>query len=215
LPEHESLAQVALAGIPVAATAPAATVEEAVEAARSFGGPVALKVDVLGLAHKSDAGGVRLGLEGDTAVRDAAEALLALPLPEESTRRGLLVQRMAPRGVELIVGMRRDPQFGPAVIVGLGGVLTEVLDDVAIRHAPVRTDEALAMLDELRGGAVLRGLRGLPPVDRAAVAAIIVNLARWAVERPDLIEVDLNPVVAWSGGALAVDALLVVEEQLG
>ena len=117
---------------------------------------------------------------------------------------------MAEQGVELIVGMRRDPSFGPVVMVGLGGVLAEVLDDVAVRLAPVPTDEALAMLLELRGARILDGIRGRPAVDRHAVAEMIVALSRVAMARPDIVEVDLNPVIASPHGALAVDALVVV-----
>ena len=125
--------------------------------------------------------------------------------------RGLLVEPMAPPGLELILGLRRDPQFGPAVLVGLGGVLTEVLDDVAIRLAPLDAAAADAMLDDLRGARLLRGVRGRPPVDRAAVVAMLVALGRLGLDRPDVLEVDLNPVIATAGGALAVDALVVLE----
>jgi acyl-CoA synthetase (NDP forming) len=117
---------------------------------------------------------------------------------------------MAPPGVELIVGLVRDPQFGPAVLVGLGGVLAEVLRDTAIRLAPVSEADALAMLAELRGAAILDGVRGAPPVDRAAVVEVIVRLGRLAMERSDLLEVDLNPVIASAGGAVAVDSLVVL-----
>ena len=119
---------------------------------------------------------------------------------------------MAGPGVELILGLRRDPQFGPAVLVGLGGVLTEVLDDVAIGLAPLRPAAAEAMLDALRGARLLRGVRGRPPVDRDALVAMLVALGRLGVDRPDVLEVDLNPVIATSIGAIAVDALVVLEE---
>jgi acyl-CoA synthetase (NDP forming) len=118
---------------------------------------------------------------------------------------------MAAPGLEMIIGLRRDPQFGPAVLVGLGGVLTEVLDDVAVRLAPVDDVSAGAMLDDLRGARLLRGVRGRPPVDRSAIVAILVALSRLGIERPDLLEVDLNPVLATAVGALAVDALVVLE----
>jgi acyl-CoA synthetase (NDP forming) len=118
---------------------------------------------------------------------------------------------MAAPGVELILGLRRDPQFGPAVLVGLGGVLTEVLDDVAIRLAPLDAVAADAMLDDLRGARLLRGVRGRGAVDRAAVVAMLVALGRLGIERPDLLEIDLNPVVASATGAIAVDALVVLE----
>ncbi len=120
---------------------------------------------------------------------------------------------MAVPGVELIAGMKRDPLFGPAVLVGLGGVLAETIRDVAIRLAPVRAGEAGAMLDELHGGAILRGTRGRPPVDRHALVELLVRLGALAVERPDIVEIDLNPVVAGPSGAVAVDALVVLEAQ--
>jgi acyl-CoA synthetase (NDP forming) len=119
---------------------------------------------------------------------------------------------MADPGVELIVGLQRDASFGAAIVVGLGGVLAEVLDDVAIRLAPVRQRDALEMLDEIRGSRILDGVRGQPAVDREAVAALIVALSRLGQLRPDIVEVDLNPVIASAGGAIAVDALVVVAE---
>ena len=144
---------------------------------------------------------------GDEPVRRAAEALFAVGRQRELTVRGLLVEPMAEPGLELIVGLRRDPQFGPVVVVGLGGTLTEVLDDVAIRLAPLDHVAAASMLDELRGARLLDGVRGGQPVDRAAVVSMLVALGRLGVERPDLLEVDLNPVIASAAGAVAVDAL--------
>jgi acyl-CoA synthetase (NDP forming) len=118
---------------------------------------------------------------------------------------------MAAPGVELIAGIERDPQFGPIVIVGVGGVLAEVLDDISLRLAPVSGDEARAMLSELHGAAILDGVRGRPAVDRSAVADILVALGRLAIDRPEILEIDLNPVVAGPDGAVAVDALVVME----
>lgn len=213
LDEHDSLVLVAAAGVPVVASHRAATPAEAVAAARAVGEPVALKLAADGLAHKTDVGGVRLGLAGEEAVSAAAGELLALGrrLEAEGTARprGLLVQPMAAAGLELIAGVRRDPQFGPLVVVGLGGVLAEVLDDVALRLAPISAADALAMLAGLRGAALLDGARGRPPVDRRAVADVLVALGRLAIARPDLAEIDLNPVLAGPAGAVAVDALVV------
>jgi acetate---CoA ligase (ADP-forming) len=185
--------------------------EAAVVAARAAGGPVALKLDAGGLAHKSDVGGVALSLRGDDAVRTAAATLLDLGRQRGLAIRGLLVEPMAPPGIELIVGLRRDLQFGPVVVVGLGGTLAEVLDDVAIRLAPLDLAEAEAMLDDLRGARVLGGVRGRAPIDRGAVAAMVVALGRLGGDRQDLVEVDLNPVIASAAGAVAVDALVVLE----
>ena len=183
----------------------------AVQAARTIGDPVALKLDATGLAHKSEIGGVALGLRGDDAVYGAALTLLEIGRRRGLTVRGLLVEPMAPHGVELILGFRRDPQFGPVVLVGIGGILTEVLDDVAVRLAPVDHATAEAMLDDLRGSRILGAVRGRPAVDRATVVGMLVALSTLGVERPDLLEVDLNPVIASAGGAIAVDALVVLE----
>lgn len=211
LSERESLDLLRDAGLAVTAAVAVGDADAAVEAARSFGGQCALKIDAIGLAHKSDLGLVRLGLAGDTAVRAAADDLVRIATGHGLVPRGFLVEPMAEPGVELIVGLHRDAQFGPAVVVGLGGIFTEVLDDVAIRLAPVTHDAALAMLDDLRGRRILDGVRGRPAVDRAAVAELIVALARLGADRPDIVEVDLNPVIATPHGAVAVDALVVLE----
>jgi acyl-CoA synthetase (NDP forming) len=212
LPERESLELLRAAGLAVTPAVAVPDADAAVEAARPLAGhAVALKLDAVGLAHKSDVGGVVLDLVGDDAVRAAATDLLALGRRHALDVRGLLVEPMADAGVELIVGLRRDPSFGPAVMVGLGGVLTEVLDDVAIRLAPVSMATATSMLDELRGSRLLDGVRGRPPVDRRAVAELIVGLSRLGIARPDLVAVDLNPVIAMPAGAVAVDALVVLD----
>jgi acetate---CoA ligase (ADP-forming) len=208
LSEAESLDRLGAAGLPVLRPARVATPDEAVDAAAAIGFPVVLKLDV-GLAHKTDIGAVRLGLDGAPGVRAAALELLALPLPSGAAVRGLLVARQM-SGVELILGGRRDPSFGPLVVVGLGGILAEVLDDVAIRLAPVDADEAAAMLHELRGGAVLAGVRGRPGIDRPAVIEAIVRLGHLLVEDATIVEVDANPLISGPGGTAAVDALVVV-----
>jgi acyl-CoA synthetase (NDP forming) len=211
LPERESLELLRLAGLAVTPVIAVADAEEAVDAARTLGGgPVALKLDAVDLAHKSDLGLVRLGLREEADVRAAAQQLLAAGRANGLDARGLLVEPMGSPGVELIVGLRRDASFGPAVVVGLGGVLAEVLDDVAIRLAPVDHDTALAMLDELRGRRILDGVRGSSAVDRGAVAELIVALSRLGDARQEIVEVDLNPVLASASGALAVDALVVL-----
>ena len=211
LSEFESLQLLRAAGIAAIEAVAVANVRDAVRAAGRIAGPVVLKLDAVGLAHKSDLGGVITSLIGDEAVSAAATALLDTGRRHGLEVRGLLVEPMAPAGVELIVGLRRDPLFGPVVLVGLGGTLTEVLDDVAIRLAPLDPSEADSMLHELRGARLLAGVRGRPPVDRAAVVAILVALGRLGAERPDILEVDLNPVIASERGALAVDALVVLE----
>jgi acetyltransferase len=212
LGERESLELLRHAGLAVTPAVAVRDVDGAVEAARPLGGhAIALKIDAAELAHKSDLGLVRLGLRGDDAVRKAAEELFATARRHGIDARGLLVEPMAEAGVELIVGARRDASFGACVMVGLGGVLAEVLDDVSIRLAPVSTTVALEMLDELRGAGLLAGVRGGAATDRVAVVELIVGLAAFIAERSDVLEVDLNPVIATPDGALAVDALVVVD----
>jgi len=209
LPEIESFARIAALGIPVVRVERASNAAEAVARATEIGYPVVVKIDAIGLAHKSDVGAVRIGLADAAEVRAAAEEMLTLPLPDGTTRRGLLV---APQvaGRELIIGARRDPSFGPVVLVGLGGILAEAIDDVAIRLAPVSPAEAETMLDELRGRRLLGPLRGQPGIDRPAVVNAIVRLSTAMAEDPNLVEVDLNPVISSPNGTFAVDDLVVV-----
>jgi acyl-CoA synthetase (NDP forming) len=213
LPERESLELLRDAGCAVTPSIHVPDAEAAVEAARPFAGhAVALKLDATGLAHKSDLGLVLLGLVGDDEVRSAGRRLLELGRHHGLAVRGLLVQPMADPGVELIVGMRRDASFGPVVLVGFGGVLAEVLDDVRMALAPLTRDAARALLGGLRGAALLDGVRGRPAVDRERVVDLIVAIAELASARPDIVEIDANPVIASSDGALAVDALVVLRD---
>jgi len=211
LGEREGLALLADAGIPVTRwLAVPADADAAVAAWRELGCvPVALKHDVAGLAHKSEAGGVALDLADEPAVRDAAEALGAAAARAGVALRGLLVEPMAPAGIELIVGGRRDPIVGPVVLVGLGGILAEVLDDVAVLLAPVPAAVVRRRLESLRGAAILRGTRGRAAADIDAVVRLVTALAALLERDPSLLEVDLNPVIAAPDGAIAVHALVV------
>ncbi len=210
LPELESLALLAAAGLPVVAARAVVDPDGAVAAATEMGYPVVLKLDARDLAHKTEIGGVRLDLGTPDEVRAAAGELLALGRTRPIGLRGLLVEPQVGPGLELIVGLRHDPQFGPVVLVGLGGTLAEALDDVALELAPLGARTAEAMLDRLRGAAILADWRGRPAVDRAAIVGLIVALGDLAWERADLREVDLNPVIAGELGAIAVDALVVL-----
>ncbi len=212
LSERDSLAFVGAAGIAVTSSIAVRDASEAVTAARRLGRAVALKLDATGVVHKSEVGGVALGLSDDDGVYVAALSMLEGARQRGLEVRGLLIQPMAPPGLELILGLRRDPLFGASVLVGLGGVLTEVLDDVVIRLAPVTPRAAMSMLDDLRGRRLLDGVRGRRGIDRAAIAEMLVALGRLGADRRDVLEVDLNPVIATATGALAVDALVVLEE---
>ena len=195
-------------GIPCAAGHAASTPDEAAVVAQRYGFPVALKVLSPDITHKSDVGGVVLGLSSAAEVTRAAGAMLARIRTErpQAAIRGVLVQPMVTPGRELLLGMVRDPQFGPLIMVGLGGIYVEVLKDTVARLAPVSVPEALTMLDELRMAPLLRGVRGEAPVDRAAVAEVICRFAQLAMQIPELREIEINPLMASATGAVAVDA---------
>jgi acyl-CoA synthetase (NDP forming) len=214
LTESEAKALLARYGVPFPAEALVTTADEAVAAAARIGGPVALKVQSPDITHKTEAGAVALGITGDTAVRDAHDRVLASAraVYPDAPIHGVLVQVMASRGREIILGVTRDPTFGPMLMVGLGGIHVEVLHDVVFAPVPIGPSEALALLGELRGAAILRGVRGEPAADRAALAELIAGLSRFAADHAELIEeIDLNPVIVHpeGKGLTVVDALIV------
>jgi acetyltransferase len=186
-------------GIPVIETVRCRSAASAAAAAESLGYPVVAKVDHPDLVHKSDAGGVRLGLGSGAEVAEAAAELLGL-----AAGASVLVQRQH-RGVELLVGGVRDPDFGAMVMTGFGGLLVETQRDVQLAVAPVDTGQALAMLSSLRGAPIFGGLRGSPPIPLGFVAEIIVAVGDLMVAHPELAELDLNPVLAGPRGCVAVD----------
>ncbi|MDE2581116.1 MAG: acetate--CoA ligase family protein, partial [Rhodospirillales bacterium] len=212
LTEREAKAALALYGVPVVGERLARSADEAVAAAGVLGHPVALKVESPDLPHKTEAGVIRLGLADAAAVRSAfneimARAAAVVPAPRVN---GVLVQPMVPAGVELVVGARVDPLFGPLVVVGLGGILVEVLADTALALAPVSISEARAMLGRLRGARLLDGFRGAPAVDRTRLAEVIVAVSRFVADHRDAIaELDVNPLIGAGERIVAVDALIV------
>jgi acyl-CoA synthetase (NDP forming) len=185
----------------------ATTLDEAVAAAATIGYPVVMKADVPGLTHKTDAGGVVLDVADAAAVRAAWRTLAA----RTGATRVIVQERVGP-GVELLLGARRDDVFGPVVVLGAGGILTEVVQDVSVRLAPVTDDECHAMLEEGARPRLLAGPRGLPPVDRAALAALVARVSDLISVEGRVREIDLNPVIATGTDLIAVDALVVAEE---
>jgi acetate---CoA ligase (ADP-forming) len=195
-------------GIACAAGRRAATPEEAAAIAERMGWPVALKVISPDISHKTEVGGVRLGLRSAAEVAGAASEMLrrvSAARPQAAIE-GFLLQPMVAPGTELLLGMVRDAQFGPLVMIGFGGIYVEVLKDVAARLAPVSATDAAAMLDELRMAPVLRGVRGEAPVNRDALIQTICSFSRLAADVPELVELELNPLLARSVAIVAVDA---------
>ncbi len=214
LGEAEARPILAAYGIAQPAAALARSAEEAARIAAGIGFPVALKIVSPDIFHKSEVGGIALRLADATAVQAAFAAMLARVQQRQPGARvqGALVTQMAPPGHELIVGMRRDPQFGPLVMAGLGGIYVELLKEVAFRVAPFGRAEALAMLAETHAGRLLAGLRGQAPADSAAVAEVIERVAQLALDHPEIQEIDVNPLLVYPAGqgALAVDVRMVV-----
>jgi len=185
--------------------------DEAVSAAARIGYPVALKAQSPDLLHKTEAGAVVLSLNSEAAVREAYAAVSSkLPAAAQATLRGMLVQKMAAAGVEVIVGINRDAQFGPMIMVGLGGILVELLQDFALAPVPVSEARALELIRSLRGARIFDGLRGKPAADVHALAALVARLSQFAADHAGLIEeIDLNPVIVHERGLTVVDALIV------
>jgi acetyl-CoA synthetase (ADP-forming) len=212
LTEPEAFALLEQFGLPIVPHAPAATADEAVKAADRLGYPVAVKVVSPDILHKTDVGGVVLGLADAAAVRRAfadvqASARAVLPTPDV---RGALVTKMAEPAPEVIIGVTRDAQFGPALMFGLGGIFVEVYKDVAFRLPPLTEADARDMVHEIKGLPVLTGFRGRPRSDLEAIIRSLLAVSRLVEARPDLEELDLNPVLAYPSGCLVVDAKVVL-----
>jgi len=215
LNEVEAKQLLSAAGIPVVETRLAATHDEAVAVADEMGYPVALKIVSPQITHKSDVGGVKLNLASPDDVRAAFDGVLeaARAAEPEATIEGVSVQRMAEPGVEVIVGMTTDAQFGPVLMFGLGGVLVEVLKDVAFRVVPLTARDASQMVRDIKGFPVLQGYRGQEPADVDALEQLLMNVSQFVEANPQIAELDLNPVFAYPKGTAAVDARIVLSEE--
>ena len=210
LSERESKAILAGYGIPVVPERLAKTADEAAKFAAEIGYPVVLKIEAEGLAHKTESGLIRLNVKDETAVRAEFASLMAGAAKQGLAAPAVLLQQMVGRGVEIMAGIKVDPLFGPLVLVGLGGVLVEVLEDVAVDLAPVSEAQALAMLQRLKARRLLEGYRGAPGVDLAALARVIAALSEFAADHAGSIaECDINPLIGNGSHIVAVDALIV------
>ena len=215
LSEHEGKQLLALYGVPVPREDTAQSAAEAVQITRRIGFPVVMKIVSPDIQHKSDVGGVELDIRTEDEAREAYTRILhnVSALRPDARLEGVLVQQMAPKGTEIIVGVSSDPQLGPCVLAGLGGVFVEVFRDVSMRLAPVSLWEAQDMLDALQAAKLLQGYRGAPALDRAALARLIVSVSHMAAEKKDsLLELDINPVFVYEKGVAAVDSVAVFDQ---
>jgi acyl-CoA synthetase (NDP forming) len=213
LNEVEAKALVAEAGLPVVPTHLARSAEEATALARQLGFPVAVKLMSPQMTHKSDVGGVRLNLATADAVTDAFGDFAALVSATPGAQfEGMSVQAMARPGLELVLGAHRDPQFGPVLMFGLGGVFVEIMHDTVLRVAPISRHDAEAMLAGIRAATMLDGVRGRPGIDREAVTDALLKLSTLMLERPDIESIDLNPIFAYPDGLLVADARVILRQ---
>jgi acetyl coenzyme A synthetase (ADP forming)-like protein len=200
--------------IPLPQEALSTSADSAAKLAAKIGFPVVMKIVSADIMHKTDAGGVIVGVRSAEEARKAYDTIIANARRYKADAKidGVQVQQMLPSGAtETLIGAMTDPSFGKLIAFGLGGILVEVLKDVTFRLAPVAHDEALTMLDAIKARDVLNGVRGSDPVDRAALARIVVNVSRLLTDFPEVTELDLNPVFATKNGAVAVDARIVCD----
>ncbi|MPZ45906.1 MAG: acetyl-CoA synthetase [Betaproteobacteria bacterium] len=214
LDEAAGKALLASYGIAVPKTRVVKTPEEADAALQGLRLPVVVKVVSPEILHKSDAGGVQVNLASAEAVREAIRTMSALPRIRDALVEGWLIEEMAPAGQEMVIGGLLDPQFGPLIMVGLGGIFVEVLSDVSFRICPITRLDAEEMLDELKGAAILGGARGRKPVSREAIIDVLLKIGGenglLMQNENDIQEADLNPVIVSDDGAIAVDARFIL-----
>jgi acyl-CoA synthetase (NDP forming) len=213
LTEVESKQVLEEAGINVVKAKLARSMKEAAAISREVGFPVVLKVASPDIVHKSDIGGVKVGLGNAAQVSKAYREIMAAVKEKEpkATVHGVSVQPMAKAGVEVIIGMTKDAQFGPVIMFGLGGILVEILKDVSFRIVPLLKKDAREMIRDIKGYPVLEGYRGQPPSDVGALEDMILKVSDFVERNPIIKELDLNPVFAYKDGAVAVDARIVLE----
>lgn len=214
LTEMESKQLLKGLGIPTTEMSLATTEQEAVAVSREIGYPCVLKVSSHDITHKSDAGGVKVGLKTGQDVARAYQAIMSscrAKYPDAAIE-GVTVQDMARPGLEVIVGMATDPQFGPVMMFGLGGVWVELLGDVSFKIVPLSKRDAKDAIKEIRAAKLLEGFRGSDPVDTAALEDILLRVSEFVAKTPEVAEMDLNPIFAYPEGAIAVDARVILGE---
>ncbi len=218
--EHEAKDIMRSYGVPIPPYETATTADEAVEKAKKIGFPVVLKILSKDILHKSDAGGVKVNLKDEEAVRVAFEEIMenarrygAERGIEVDLSRGVFISSFAEMGTEVIIGVTRDPQFGHALMFGLGGIFVEVLKDVTFRLIPLSESDAREMIGEIKAAKILEGIRGQPPRDVDALVKVIMSVSKMVEENPEIRELDCNPTFVYERGkgALVVDARILID----
>ena len=207
LTENESYILLAEHAIAVPRYVVASSIEESIEKADSLGFPLVMKIISPDIIHKTDMGGVKLNIHNEQQLRKSYQDIMACIKKNkpEANITGVLLYKQLPEGIEIIIGMTRDPQFGPTVMFGLGGIFTEILQDVSFRICPIAKIDVEEMLNETKGIKVLQGYRGNPKSDIDAVIKIIIKISEIALQYSTIKEIDLNPVMVYEKGAVVVD----------
>jgi acyl-CoA synthetase (NDP forming) len=214
LTEFESKKILKQVGLSVVETKLAKTQKEAVSFSQRIGFPVALKINSPDIVHKSDSGGVKLSLNNAAEVKKAYDEIrrkVKRQYPKAAVH-GVSVQKMVRPGTEVIIGISKDPQFGPVIMFGLGGIFVEILKDVSFRVIPVERKDAQEMIQEIKGYPLLQGYRGKKPASITALLEMILKISKFIEENPQIKELDLNPIFAYQNKAVAVDARIVLEQ---
>ena len=210
--EHEAKMLCGLYGMPITKMEVAKTEDDAAASAKRIGFPIVLKIVSPQVLHKSDAGGVIVGVNDEKGIREGYQRIIAnikKNVPA-AVIEGILVQEMAPKGTEIIIGSTNDPTFGPTIMFGLGGIFVEILKDVSFRLSPITKDDAWEMLDEIKAKKILDGARGMPKADKETIVNILLATSVMLTECPEIKELDMNPVLVYEQGARVVDARVIL-----
>jgi acyl-CoA synthetase (NDP forming) len=212
---HEAQQICELHHIPTPKSGLATNAEEAVHEAKEVGFPAVMKIVSPQIVHKSEVGGVIVDIRDEKQLRTEYEELIVRVRRREPSAKilGVLVERMMPSSIELIIGGIRDKQFGPSIMFGMGGIFTEVYDDVAFRVAPVDAIDTLNLVRGLRGSKILSGVRGQPPADLDSIMNVLINVSNLMMEHDSVEQLDLNPVIAYSDGVCAVDSRIIIRRR--
>jgi len=203
-------------GVKVPPFALVTSAEDAVKQAKKIGFPIVMKVVSPQILHKTEVGGVKVGIDNVNDVKKTFTDMYGrLSKKKGVDVKGILLEKMVPKGVELIVGIQNDPQFGPIIMVGLGGIMTEVMKDVAFRMLPITTSDAKSMINELKGAKLLKGFRGSAPIDINMVAKMLVDIGKLGVENADYVNsIDFNPVIVYPKSHFVVDAKIILNDKI-
>jgi len=210
--EHEAKMLCSLYGIPITKIEVVKTEDAAVESAKKIGFPIVLKIVSAQVLHKSDAGGVVVGIADEKGIREGYQRIISnikKNVPA-AVIDGILVQEMAPKGTEIIIGSAVDATFGPTIMFGLGGIFVEILKDVSFRLVPITKDDAWEMLDEIKAKKMLDGPRGTAKADKETIVDALLSVSKMLMECPEIKELDMNPILVYEKGARAVDARVIL-----